>query len=84
MLLSLAYKLLFLTGGKLFIIVRVPQVDLSFVLALLEVGLVASDAIGRMVRGSCASFGVALELRGRVRTEYPGLCECFRLDHGYL
>ena len=69
MLLALAYKILFLAGGKLFIIVQVPLVDLRIVLALLEVGLVASDAIGRAVRGSCASFGVALELRGRVQAD---------------
>ena len=71
MLSTLAFELLILRGGVLLFVVQVPLVDTGFVHTLLEVGLVASDAVGRAVCGSCAIFGVALELRGRVRTEYP-------------
>ena len=69
MLLSLAHKLFFLAGGKLFILIEVSLVDLGFVLALPEVDLVASDSVGRTICGSCAGFGVALGLRGCVRAD---------------
>ena len=71
MLSTLVLELLILADGVLLVVVQVPLVDLGFVHPLLEVGLVPSNAVGRAVRGSCASFDVALQLRGRVRSEYP-------------
>ena len=65
------YALVILLAHVLLVDVVVPLVNLSLVLALLEVGLVSTDTVCGTVRCSCASFGVALQLCGRVGGEDP-------------
>ena len=69
LLVASCYVLLLLLALALLVNVVVPLVDLSLVHALLEVGLVSTDAVGGTIRCSCSSFGVALQLCGRVGAE---------------
>ena len=69
LLVASCYVLLILLARGLLVDVVVPLVNLSLVLALLEVGLVSTDTVCGTVRCSCASFGVALQLCGRVGAE---------------
>ena len=63
------FALLILLALVFLVDVVVPLVNLSFVLTLLEVGLVSTDTVRGTVRCRCASFGVALQLCGRVGGE---------------
>ena len=63
------YALLILFALVFLVDVVVPLINLSFVLMLIEVGLVSTDTVRGTVRCSCARFGVALQLCGRVGGE---------------
>ena len=69
LLMASCHVLLLLLALVLLVNVVVSLVDLSFVDALLEVGLVSTDAVGGTVRCRCSSFGIALQLCGRVGAE---------------